>query len=485
MNKTESQSNTATETTNTTSALVKVQPIKKIWLPKFLKLDGIEALRRLRSHKDGEAHFPGIKTATLELSEGVVRQSDDYFAKRQELVINTGGGRFGKFGESATDAVTELLGLEEDRALKRISAAVRKTLEDEGNRTELPAIIKLMHRVINRHAVVNYVMSVMHYVHHGLIHRRVKKSDDGNLLSFFEEMRGGKKPEFTDERAIGSLRGRIQKSVERKNNSILELAAVTDCLICEEGPKEGKKIVQNLLKGLYQDELLYWNAVDLVKVATKHVVKIGTSANERTTAAVVVVSDNPLIPHACWSKEAGNIGVIVVQNMAGNTAVYVDQKIPNLSLWKLWEMLQILELLALGWTPAQIGTQDLYIEEGHEDIRDKWKFIGRKRKIMNGFSQEDVPKTAIPLEKILYAIQHAFHAYGIPKWHGEHGTETSRRAEKSAPVPTAEPAIPKEEAGTNDLEDALKKGISRKSRGKKSSAPKAEKPAEAAEKSTG
>ena len=340
-----------------------------------------------------------------------------------------------------------------------------------------------MHRVINRHAVVNYVMSVMHYVHHGLIHRRVKKVDDGNLLSFFEEMCGGKKPEFTNERTIKSLRERLKKSVERKNNSILELAAVTDCLICEEGPKEGKKIVQNLLKGLYQDELLYWNAVDFVKAAEKHAVRVGSSANERKMNAIVVVSDNPLIPHACWSREVGDIGVIVVQNMAGNTAVYVDQKIPNLSLWKLWEMLQILELLALGWTSAQIGAQDLHTEEGHEDIRDKWKFIGRKRKIMNGFSQEDVSKTGISLEEILYAVQHGFHSSGIPKWHGEYGTTTTTRKERDkanqptskvkpavdveAPASAPESAAEEAAAGTSDLEEALENAKPRKSRNKK------------------
>lgn len=457
--KTENQSaNPTTETPNPETALVKARPVSRIWLPKFLKLDGIEALRRLRSHKDGEAHFPGIKTATLELSEGVVRQTDEYFEKRKEITINTGGGPLGKFKESATDAVTELLGLEEDRALKRISAAVRKTIEDEGSRTELPAIIKLMHRVINRHAVVNYVMSVMHYVHHGLIHRRVKKQDDGNLFSFFEEMCGGKKPEFTDERAKASLHERIQKSVERKNKSILELAAVTDCLICEEGPKEGKKIVQNLLKGLYQDELLYGNAVDLVKATQRHVVKIGKSSDERTVNAVVVKTDNPLIPHACWSKEVVDIGIIVVQNMAGNTAIYVDQKIPGISLWKLWEMLQILELLRQGRAARHISVEDLRTEEGHEDIRDKWKFVGRKRKLMNGFAQEDVPATAVPLDEILYAIQHAFHAFGIPKWHREHGTTTPRRerAEKTATISSAEPTEPQDKAGTNDIGEALK-----------------------------
>lgn len=456
--KTENKSaNPATETPNPETALVKARPVTRVWLPKFLKLDGIEALRRLRSHANGEAHFPGIRTATLELSEGVVRQSDDYFAGRKELTINTGGGPLGKFKESATDAVTELLGLQEDRALKRISAAVRKTIEDAGSRTELPAIIKLMHRVINRHAVVNYVISVMHYVQHGLIHRRVKKQDDGNLLSFFEEMCGGKKPEFTDERAKTSLRERLQKSVERKNNSILELAAVTDCLLCEEGPREGKKIVQNLLKGLYQDELLYGNAVDLVKAAKRYVVKIGKSSDERQVNAVVVKTDNPLIPHASWSKEVGDIGIIVVQNMAGNTAIYVDKKIPNISLWKLWEMLQILELLRQGRTPRQISAADLHTEEGHEDIRDKWKFVGRKRKIMNGFAQEDVPATTVSLEEILYAIQHAFHASGIPKWHGEQGTKTARRERgKETTASSAEPTSPKGGAGTNDIGEALK-----------------------------
>lgn len=480
--------NTA-ELNNTNQALtIAPYPVKKVWLPKFLRLDAIEALRRARSFKNGDERFPGLKTATLELTEGMAHQPESYFQKRHELVIGTGNGRFGKFGECATEAMTEFLGIEEDRPLKRITAAVRKTVEDAGSRTELPAIIRIMHRVISLHAVADYTIAVMHYVHHGIIHRRVKKSDDGTLLTFFEEMCKGKSPSFTDVRACASLRERILKSVERKNNSILELAAITDCLICEEGPREGKKIVQNLLKGLYQDEVLYWEAVDLCKAAQRHIVKTKTDGKEEETKTIFVQTDNPLIPHASRNKEVGEIGVTVVQNAAGNMAIYVDQKLP-VNLAALWRMIQTLELLKLGWKPREIPWESLKAVEGHEAVQDKWKFIFRKRKIMNGFSQGDVPATSIPGEALLYAIQHAFHPAFIPKWQREHEVTITRKdrnvaqpapeakpaadAQAPAPAPTPDEAQ-KVEAGTNDIGEALKKAASRKSKSRsKKSQPEA------------
>ncbi|OHA21534.1 MAG: hypothetical protein A2849_03875 [Candidatus Taylorbacteria bacterium RIFCSPHIGHO2_01_FULL_51_15] len=452
--------------------------VNKVWLPKFLRLDAIEALRRARSFKQGDERFPGLKTATLELSEGIANQPESYFQKRQELVIGTGGGRFGKFGESATEAMTEFLGIEEDRPLQRITAAVRKTVEDAGSRTELPAIIRIMHRVINRHAVANYIIAVMHYVHHGLIHRRVKNVDDGTLLSFYEEMCGGKSPLFTDERACKSLRQLVQKSVERKNNSILELSAITDCLICEEGPKEGKKIVQNLLRGLYQDELLYWEAVDLCQTAQRHTVKTQHYGKETEIKAIFVQTDNPLIPHASHSKEVQGIGIVVVQNVAGNLAIYMDQKLP-VSLVCLWQMIQTLELLASGWNPRNIPWQALKVVDTHADIQDKWKYIFRKKKIMNGFSQGDVPATAIKGEALLYAIQHAFHSYGVPKWMREQGIIARKRSVAHQPTSEAKPTDPSPEpataaAGTNDLEEAINNAKPQKPRGRKTSSEKDE-----------
>lgn len=425
---------------NTQAITISPYPTKKVWLPKFLKLDAIEALRRARSFKQGDERFPGIKTAVLELSEGISKQTQEYFAKRQELVIGTGGGQFGKYGECWTERMNEALGINEDRPLKRITAAVRKTVEDEGSRTELPAIIKILHRVINRHAVANYVITIMHYVHHGLIHRRVKKMDDGTLDSFFEEMCAGQSPAFTDTRACASLRTRIQKSVERKNNSILELSAITDCLICEEGPKEGKKIVQNLLKGLYQDEVLYWQAVDICKSALRHTVKTKTDGKEGEMKAIFVQTDNPLIPHASRNKEVGEIGIVVVQNAARNLAIYIDQKLP-VNLVALWRMIQSLELLNLEWKPEEIPWEILKAVEGHEEVQVKWRYILRKRKIMNGFSQEDVPASTISREELLYAIQHAFHPAFIPKWQREHSiTITTKKAAKAAPVVVADVA---------------------------------------------
>ena len=473
--------NTAEPNTNQALTLAPY-PVKKVWLPKFLRLDAIDALRRARSFKNGDERFPGLKTAILELTEGMAHQPESYFQKRQELVIGTGGGRFGKFGECATEAMTEFLGIEEDRPLKRITAAVRKTVEDEGSRTELPAIIKIMHRVINRHAVADYVIIVMHYVHDGIIHRRVKKSDDGTLLTFLEEMCKGKSPAFTNARACGSLRERIQKSVERKNNSILELSAITDCLICEEGPKEGKKIVQNLLRGLYQDELFYWEAVDLCKGAKRHTVKYKVDGKESEMSAVFIQTDNPLIPHASRNKEVGEIGVAVVQNTAGNLALYVDQKLP-VNLVALWRMIQTLELLKLGWSPRQIPWEALKAVEGHEAVQDKWRYVFRKKKIMNGFSQGDVPATTISGDTFLYAIQHAFHPAFVPKWQRENGITITRKDRNGAqPAPEVKPAADakmpaapaptpdearKAEAGTNNIEEAMKKAASRKSRSKK------------------
>lgn len=74
-------------------------------------------------------------------------------------------------------------------------------------------------------------------------------------------------------------------------------------------------------------------------------------------------------------------------------AIYVDQKLPVIVC--LWQTIQTLELLAVGRKAREIPSQDLTGVEGHEDTQDKWKYIFRKKKIINGFSHGDMPATAI------------------------------------------------------------------------------------------
>lgn len=388
----------------------KPTPITKICVGKKFGLRVIEAIRRARSFAAGEAHFPGISKAKLEISNGMAPQDDTYFDNRGELPVEIGGPK-ARFGVDAVRRITEKLGIQEDRPMQRIAEAIEKS-GDGGNGTGLGDAIKVLWRVCSRAAVVNHGVSLLHHIHHRLIHRPTETKPD-SLQKFFD----GCKKKFTNDRARESLEAKIKDSARRRKRSVLELATVVESLVYSEPDKaEAKKIAELLLDALYQDELLLWEGVGLCAKTEKFKVQSKPrGGKERELTGILVSSDNERIVHASRHPDAGSCDITIVRNSEGNVGIFIKKGL-GVSLMPLWRMIQAQELLFNGWSPRDIPWIELADEKGHEEVRDLWRLIWRKGMVVNGINQNDIAATRLQSNILVDIVQHAFHPVGITDW---------------------------------------------------------------------
>ncbi|KKW11040.1 MAG: hypothetical protein UY50_C0022G0008 [Parcubacteria group bacterium GW2011_GWA2_49_9] len=455
--------------------LTKVQwNVDTILLPRHFRLDHIEAVRRLRGKQRGEAQFPGSSSAMLELTEGISKEEgEEYFRQQRRLVIGTGGGLFGNPKKpeneseeqgkarrrSKTEKMTEILGIKEPPSLRAITRTIKRSLEEDGTPTELPAVIRALPRAVNRHALPNIIMFVQDAVQEGLINHLSKKVEDKGLQAFYDEWKkSSDAKDFKDERVLGTLDKLVTESIARRTKSNMELSFVVQCV--------------------------YWQGVELCKQADRHRVlmtdRIGREKWQYVERnAVFICADNPIIPRASHHPEVPHIDILVIKNpTTENVAIYVNKNLPKChNLTPLWRMIQTLELLAMGWEPRDIPWNDLAAFKPHQEVEGIWSCFMRDMRIDNGYNKEDYRPSAIDPVEILIAIQHAFHYRGaISKWQGEHRI-TAVRKERSGggenrngqtqPTSEAKPAadaqapepIPANERGEarNDLATALEK----------------------------
>lgn len=495
------------EVEGTPGQLTKIKwEVDTVLLPRHLKLDHIEAVRRLKGKSAGDAFFPGSSSAVLELTEGVSKEEgEDYFRQNRKLVIGTGGGLFGNPTrearvESKTEKMTKLLGLKETPALRKMTRSIKATLEDEGGPTELPSVIRALPRAVNRHSIPQIIMYVQDAIQEGHINHLSKRDETKGLQAYYDEWKAteAKTKGYEDAKVFGTLDKLIAESIARRTKCDRELSFVVQCIAAsgskkktakaqEKADADKRQVIFWLLTAIYLNEVVYWQGVELCKAADRHRVlmtdRINGKFEEVERNAVFICADNPILPRASHNPEVPRIDILVIKSpRTENVAIYLNQNLPKChNIIPLWRMIQSLELLVMEWGGRDIPWNDLAAFRPHSELEGIWSAMMKQRKIDNGYNKEDYKPSEIELEDILYAIQHAFHYLGgIAKWQREHGITVTRkerpirgedRSGKTRPAPEANsvadaqtsvpaPSTPIEpekvpEVGTNDLEEAL------------------------------
>lgn len=497
-----------------------VRPIQKICIGKKLGLQVIETLRRIRSFQAGEALFPGVSKAKLQITDGIAATSDndnnnEYFDQQGILPIGIGGDRV-RFGMNPLQKVSAALGIQEDPALQRITEEIEELDTKGTSGTTIADAIDILLRAGNKGDAVNKGMQLLHALNHRLRQRPGKKETRPETLQKLFDTR---KKKYTDERARKSLGTKVKDSTRRRKRSILELAFVFESLaFAESDAGDVRKVGECILDILYEDELLFWQGVELCAKLKKFKVCSKPKGQKEQWIPAVFVDrcENRRIAAASRHPEAGGCAITIVRNTDRNVGIYLKKGL-GLRPWTLWREIQSMELLRQGWKPKDIPWLELGETRTHEKVRKFWRLIPEQGMIMNGIDQNDIPPTELNQDIIETAVRQAFHPECIDRWResrhipknkdinnvGAASDATAKKkwrktkpeegpiidietversaqedkpaADAQAPASTPTPdEAQKAEAGTNNIEEALKKAASRKSRSRsKKSQPEA------------
>lgn len=394
--------------------------MQKICIGKKMGLQVIEAIRRIRSFAAGEALFPGISRAKLQISDGIAATEDDpnrYFDQQGILPIGMGGDKV-RFGTNPLQKVSAALGIQEDSALKKITEAIEELYTKGTSGTTIADAIDILLRTGSKADAVNKGLQLLHALNHRLKQRPGKKETRPDTL---RKLFDARKKRYEHDRARESLEAKVKDSTRRRTRSILELAFIFESLaFAESDAGDVRKIGECILDILYEDELLFWQGVELCAKLEKFKVcsKPKGRKEEWIPAVFIDGCENRRIAAASRHSEAGGCAITIVRNTDGNVGIYLKKGL-GLRPWALWREIQSMELLKQGWKPKDIPWLALGEEIAHEKVRKFWRLIPEQGMVMNGIDQNDIPPTEFNRELIETAVRHAFHPECIDRWRND------------------------------------------------------------------
>lgn len=438
-------------------------PINTILIHTEPHLDEIEALRRLRTY--GNNFFPGIEKATLRFTQGLDPRPDSSFDSAGILPVGCGHTRFDEHrdgidrlpNECATTLVDKHLGLGTDLTLKKISEEVLRCDCKRGvKNTELAEVIKVGNRRLKNNGVnigefvVKWATVALQAIHNQLCFNFAAVTGEKSLLKLFEELK--KSGRFPNEKACASLEKQVRVSMERKGQSITELAFVIECLYRTNTVPAGEIVdwVRFPLDHIYDDQVAFWEAVEECKSkGSWFQVRTLCRGSEQYFPLLVIRSDNPLVMRAGKLKEAGGAAVIVLRNGKSNVAVFIDCNIPGLNLVNFARMIRWLELPKdeRGAPTVKIPWEDLGNEGEIKEVP-QWYFFRQAQQLFNGSqTHPDVPATMIADKVLVDLARRAFHPRLVGDWMRERNIPLPEP--KRSGTPLKNPVIPAEKTAAD------------------------------------
>ncbi len=475
--------------------LTVLESFDTVLLPRHHKLDHLEAYRRFKGYRTGVAKLSAGSKIHAELTEGVSKDEPEaHFLEKKMLVIGTGGGEFGNPSqesrkESKAEKLALRLGIKMTTSMRKMNQTLHRLLEEDGSPTELPAIYRSLPRVIARHGIPDLHCYIGDAIQDGDIARLSRRPEEKGLQLYYNEWKAKEAPTkgYNDTKVISTLEKLIAESIQRRAKSNIELSYVVQCLFAKDKKKtmkaqetinaEKEKLIFNLISALYLNEVVYWQAVELCKAAERHRVlmtdRVEGKLKDVIRSAVFICADNPIIARASHHPEVDKIDVLVVKNpKTENVGIYINKDLPEYHhAGALWQMIQSLELLAMGWNPQNIPWKELATWRPHPEIEGIWSAHMRDMRIDNGLNKEGYRPTEIDPADILLAIQHVFDwRGGIDRWKRTYNLPVIRKSRRDAA-----PAQPASEAQPMSAEQELLKKIFEKPEGEpktKEAAPK-------------
>ncbi len=400
----------------------------------------------------GEKFFPGVSKARVRFTQGLQKQADDTpFDQRKMLPLGCGGGRFDEHrGESerlpnecATTLVAKYLGVHEDPCLKRIIAEVLRCDTKAGVKsTELAEIIKMAtRRLTENEPVLTWGMKVLHALHSHLFLNSDRVTGEKTLEVLFKDLVG--KNRFPNEKARLYMEKLVRESMERKDDSIMELSFLTECLYRTDKDGDAVDFVRFALDHMYNDQLEFQKAV--AECMKGEWFSFSALCNrkgrrERTMQlkGLIIKTDSPLVQRAARTQEAGGASVVIIQKTSGNNvSVFVDaSKGINLTAFTRmvrWTELPKDEKESVSW--ENLGNAGVLPQVPN------WYFFKKGQMLLNGsLSHTTVQPTSIHQDLLKETAKCAFHPDSIGRWMRSLNIPILRKGESTGKnVPASQP----------------------------------------------
>jgi len=394
----------------------------------------------------GERLFPGSTEAASRVlfTEGMQQKDDTFYDSIKMMPIGcVPGTRFNDKDKDGrripavctTTKVMEYLNLNEDKVLKRIADDVLRCDTEPGvKNTELAELIKMGHRRVKDDTIMlKWATALLDAVHSQLtfgfapIGRRTLQTEFDRLLD------AGR---FPDDRVRGKLANMVKESMERKDESIMELSFIADCLFRTSNPDAGD-LIQFALDHIYEDQLMFWQAVEECRQSNdRHVIRSFDGERPRDLRVLFVKSDNQNIIRASRHREAGGAGVTIIRNSKGNVTVFTDRQRSDVCLDEFVAMVRWLE-----WpkdssggptTPMPIWKE--FQVDGVMEPVSQWYYHKRAGQLLNGsLSFPNKPASQMASQAFIDVARAASNPREVNEWKRVRGV--SRCEDSAKPQP--------------------------------------------------
>ncbi|MDO8619839.1 MAG: hypothetical protein Q7R64_00625 [bacterium] len=467
MKNVETTDHQTSSTTNSTQNL-QVGSLKEAQITRLLgkaTAPNLEIIRRLRIAGNAEPSFAmdfsgtkllGLGTATLAITEGNHRQSEQYFFRQGEMPLSHLGGE----NKDPVLDVTERIGLKEGRPEQQVRGAVTGKSHI---RTEFTSLVPILARAAfsspdpNRFKlVVEQGITMLDALHDRQIRRPKVPKNLHTLKTYCDlyvksirERKGG--VTSNEEKALQSLSSEVIRcSMERKMKSKGELSyMVESMLLSPQWASEVHKFIYPILEVLLQEEVQFWDAVE--ECGKQESVtfnferrkkdgrgrfirkKGGFVMEEGRTSVLFVQSDNPRVVPASRHPEGGGCGITVVRNSRGNIAIFCDRRL-GLNHDALFRSIQAMELMHLGWKSGDIVWEELGDKNGHPELQGLWVSLPEEGIVANGLTQTDVTPTTLTPDVLTDRVVHSYFWSEVKRWMREVGIPLPGRTEAEQPV---------------------------------------------------
>lgn len=394
----------------------------------------------------GKSWFEGIESAVIRFVTNGVLGGDEDHDKNGIVVVDVGHNcRFSdkssarrKAGECATVLVAiylEITGRPElARLLKETADADNK---DENTVTCMPALAKVAHRSgAAERSVFDYMMYVVKAIITQEMYNYAPVAGEKSLREWFDFL-------VAEEGSVLDKTGRvhdwmarkIEESVRLKDERVIELAHVVECLYRVGGFSEVdmKEFLLFWFGMMQADQKAFWAEEERIRPLKKKMIEahlIISGFGDRSLD--VLVLDGTDSPHALKAAMYDGHGVhgadiVVVRTKSSNVQIYTRKgwRTEGLSLDRLWKAICWHEL---GFEDRKKTNVDSF---GGVTDTDRWYYFKLGGCIFNGSLTHQRERTTIPLKVLVELIQYCLSEEGFNRLCALRGMRPAKNSPKA------------------------------------------------------
>ncbi len=378
--------------------------------------------------KWGEKMFPGVSTAeVIGIRRRLTsRETEDVLLPQGIILVGIGNSRFdehvkaGSYTERKPDTCSAVLVAKELDMVD--DAAITPLLDDvlrgdtsaTTRSTQLGALVNLRHRLQPEKNPDTFQWAVAALEATVQCEALQSSLTTTTLQTVFDSV----KESFTDKVAAQYVEDQVKKSLACEKQAVTELASIITAIAAVNGVEAAMKWGTETLTAMYQDNI----AFNAAKIEFESKVRSEEAATlEGPEPIAFIESGNEHMVNIARSKAGGYATIIVIKNLAGNVAIFVNKR-QGLSVRNLAGMIRSLELMARGVT--NIRWDENLLHAGEYPAVMHWYYFAAGEMLMNGSLTHFVRPTRLANEELIRAVKAAFHPAEVTKWKQEYGITT-------------------------------------------------------------